>query len=328
MVTFGYTLMTEQTGPRELVRDAERAERAGFDFEVISDHYFPWLDAQGHAPYAWSVLGAVAQVTHDVELMTYVTCPTFRYHPAVVAQQAATMQLLSGGRFLLGLGAGENLNEHVVGRGWPPVNVRHEMLREAVEIIRALFDGGYVNYAGEHFRIDSAKLWDLPEQPSKIGIAASGDPSVQLAADYADALIAVQPEAELVSGFDQAKGGNGGRKIGQVPVCYDADPDAAVRRAHEQFRWFGGGWKVNAELPGTAAFEGATEYVRPEDVAESIPCGPDVERHLAAVEPYVKAGFTDVALVQVGGESQPAYLDWAEATLLPALRERFGKAGN
>jgi G6PDH family F420-dependent oxidoreductase len=328
MVTFGYTLMTEQTGPRELVRDAERAERAGFDFEVISDHYFPWLDAQGHAPYAWSVLGAVTQVTHDVELMTYVTCPTFRYHPAVVAQKAATTQLLSGGRFTLGLGAGENLNEHVIGCGWPPVNIRHEMLREAVEIIRALFAGGYVDYAGEHFRIDSAKLWDLPDQPPKIGIAASGGPSVQLAAEYADALIAVQPDADLVTAYDQDKSGPAGRKIGQVPVCYDPDPDAAVRRAHEQFRWFGGGWKVNAELPGTSAFDGASKYVRPEDVAETIPCGPDVDRHLAAVGPYVEAGFTDVALVQVGGESQPAYLDWAEETLLPALRERFGEAGN
>src|SRR5918994_5753374 len=203
MTSFGYTLMTEQAGPRQLVRDAARAERAGFDFEVISDHYFPWLDSQGHAPYAWSVLGAVSQVTERVELMTYVTCPTFRYHPAVVAQKAATIQLLSDGRFLLGLGAGENLNEHVVGRGWPPVNVRHEMLAEAVEIIGALFEGGYVNYAGEYFRVDSARLWDLPDEPPKIGIAASGDQSGSLAAQYGDALIAVQPDAELVSAFDE-----------------------------------------------------------------------------------------------------------------------------
>ncbi len=330
MVTFGYTLMTEQTGPRELVRDAEHAERAGFDFEVISDHYFPWLDTQGHAPYAWSVLGAVSQVTREIELMTYVTCPTFRYHPAVVAQKAATVQALSGGRFLLGLGAGENLNEHVVGRGWPAVNVRHEMLTEAVEIISALFAGEYVNYVGEHFRVDSATLWDLPGRPPKIGLAASGDQSVTLAAEHADALIAVEPDAELVTAFDQARGAEraGARKIGQVPICYDPDPDVAERRAHEQFRWFAGGWKVNAELPGTAAFAGATQFVRPEDVAEAIPCGPDVERHLAAVEPFVAAGFTDVALVQVGGESQPAYLDWAERTLLPALRERFGKTGS
>src|SRR3712207_1265756 len=145
MTNFGYTLMTEQSGPKELVRYAAAAERVGFDFEVSSDHYFPWLDAQGHAPYAWSVLGAVAQATERVELMTYVTCPIIRYHPAVVAQQAATMGLLSGDRFTLGLGSGENLNEHVVGRGWPSVNVRHEMLVEALEIIGALFAGGYVS---------------------------------------------------------------------------------------------------------------------------------------------------------------------------------------
>src|ERR1700709_1832636 len=158
MTRFGYTLMCEHTGPRELVRDAAHAERAGFDFEVISDHYSPWLDSQGHAPNAWTTLGAVAQATSRVDLMTYVTCPTMRYHPTVVAQQAATIGLLSEGRFTLGLGAGENLNEHVVGRGWQPANVRHEMFEEAVEIITALFDGGYVNFVGDHFRVDSAKL--------------------------------------------------------------------------------------------------------------------------------------------------------------------------
>jgi G6PDH family F420-dependent oxidoreductase len=162
MASIGYTLMTEQAGPQQLVADAAAAERAGFDFEVMSDHYSPWLAEQGHAPYAWSVLGAVAHVTERVELMTYVTCPIVRYHPAVVAQQAATIGMLSDNRFTLGLGAGENLNEHIVTHGWPPVNVRHEMLDEAITIINKLFDGGYVNYAGTHFRVDSAKLWDLP----------------------------------------------------------------------------------------------------------------------------------------------------------------------
>ena len=163
--------MTEQTGPRDLVRDAARAEAAGFDFEVISDHYSPWLDSQGHAPNAWATLGAVAQVTERVELMTYVTCPIMRYHPTVVAQQAATVDLLSGGRFTLGLGAGENLNEHIIGQGWPPANVRHEMFDEAVQIISELFGGGYVNFVGDHYRVDSAKLWDLPDTPPRIGIA-------------------------------------------------------------------------------------------------------------------------------------------------------------
>src|SRR4051795_9292294 len=162
MVAIGYTIMGEQAGPKQLVADAIRAEQAGFDFIAASDHYSPWLEEQGHSPYTWAVLGAVAQATDAIELMTYVTCPTMRYHPAAVAQKAATLQLLSDGRFTLGLGAGENLNEHIVGRGWPHVNVRQAMLAAAVEIIGSLFDGGLVDYDGRHFRVDSAKLWDLP----------------------------------------------------------------------------------------------------------------------------------------------------------------------
>ncbi|MBW4721223.1 TIGR03557 family F420-dependent LLM class oxidoreductase [Saccharothrix obliqua] len=315
----GYTLMTEQAGPRALVEHSARAERAGFDFEVISDHYSPWLAEQGHAPYAWSVLGAVSQVTERVELMTYVTCPTMRYHPAVVAQKAATVQLLSGGRFTLGLGAGENLNEHVVGRGWPPVNVRHELLREALEIISRLFDGGYVNYVGDHFRVDSAKLWDLPDKRVPIAVAVSGGQSVRAFAPLADAMVAVEPNGELAREWDVFQGRES-RKVGQLPVCWDADRDRAAARAHEQFRWFAGGWKVNAELPGPTGFAAATGFVRKEDVAESIPCGPDVEPIAAAVRRFADAGFTDLALVQVGGDHQDGFLDFAEKELLPALR--------
>ncbi len=323
MTRFGYTLMCEQRGPRELVEDAAAAEHAGFDFEVMSDHYFPWLASQGHSPNAWVTLGAVTQATERVQLMTYVTCPTMRYHPAVVAQQAATLGLVSDGRFTLGLGAGENLNEHIVGRGWPPVNVRHEMLREAVHIIGELFAGGYVNFAGEHFRVDSAKLWDIGEPPPRIGVAASGPQSARLAGELADMLIAVQPQAELGAAFDAA-GGGGKPRVGQVPICWDPSREVAVRRAHDQFRWFGGGWKVNAELPGTAAFAGATQFVTEEEVAGAIPCGPDVEAHVEAVRGFVDAGFTDVAVVQVGGGSQPAFLDWAQRELVPALRELTG----
>src|SRR4051812_33368619 len=154
MTNFGYTLMTEQSAPRDLVRYAVAAEEAGFDFEVSSDHYSPWLTEQGHAPYAWTVLGAVAQATSRVDLMTYVTCPTMRYHPAVVAQKAATLQSLAEGRFTLGLGAGENLNEHVIGQGWPAVGIRQEMLVEAVEIIRALHSGELTDYRGDHFDVE------------------------------------------------------------------------------------------------------------------------------------------------------------------------------
>ena len=321
MVAFGYTLMCEQRGPRELVSDAVAAEQAGFDFEVISDHYFPWLDAQGHAPNAWAVLGAVATATQRVPLMTYVTCPIMRYHPAVVAQQAATVALLAGdGRFVLGLGAGENLNEHVVGRGWPPANVRHEMLTEAVDIISRLFGGGYVSTKGEHYRVDSAKLWDLPTNPIPIGVAVSGEQSVRAFAPIADHLIAVEPDVDLVNWWDAANGKPQSRRIGQLPVCWGEDRDTCVSRAHDLFRWFGGGWKVNAELPGTAGFAGASQFVTPDDVASAIPCGPDLEGIVKAVRRFEDAGFSDVALVQIGDESQRDFLAVAEKELLPALR--------
>jgi G6PDH family F420-dependent oxidoreductase len=325
MVAFGYSLLCEQRGPRELVADAVAAQKAGFDFEVISDHYFPWLDSQGHAPNAWPVLGAVASATERVPLMTYVTCPIMRYHPAVVAQKAATVALLAGaGRFTLGLGAGENLNEHVVGRGWPPANVRHEMLGEAVEIIGELFAGGYVNVAGQHYRVDSAKLWDRPVSGIPIAVAVSGSQSIERFAPVADAMVAVEPLPELVRGFDTAAGATL-PKIGQQPVSWGADRDEAVARAHEQFRWFAGGWKVNAELPGTAAFAAATQFVTPDDVAAAFPCGPDVGAHVEAVRPFVDAGFTHVALVQVGGQTQPEFVAFAQRELLPALREEYGK---
>ena len=205
--------------------------------------------------------------------MTYVTCPTMRYHPAVVAQQAATVALLAGdGRFVLGLGAGENLNEHVVGRGWPPANVRHEMLTEAVDIISRLLGGGYVSTTGEHYRVDSAKLWDVPADRVPIAVAVSGSQSVETFAPIADAMVAVEPERSLVTDFDDAAGVQL-PKIGQQPLSWGPDRDAAVATAHEQFRWFAGGWKVNAELPGTAGFAAATQFVRPDDVAEAIPAG-------------------------------------------------------
>lgn len=320
MAQFGYTLMCEQSGPADLVRDAVLAEDAGFDFEVISDHFFPWLDSQGHSPNAWPILGAVAHATRRVEFMTYVTSPIGRYHPAVIAQQAATVALLSEGRFSLGLGAGENLNEHVIGAGWPGANVRHERLAEAVQIIRELFAGGYVNFHGEHYRVDSAKLWDLPDTPPPIGLAVSGRQSCRLAGEYADRMIATEPEAELGELFDSF-GGTGKPRIGQVPICYDTDRERATARAHDQFRWFSGGWKVNSEIPSTAGFAAASQFVRPSDVAESIPCGPDVDEHVAAVQKFLDAGFTHVAVVQVGGDTQPEFTSWAERELLPALRK-------
>src|SRR5215210_4960424 len=292
----GYTMMTEQAGPKDLVAHVVGAEEAGFDFAVCSDHYFPWLAEMGHSPHAWTVLGAAAQATSRIPLTTYVTCPSFRYHPAVVAQKAATLQLLSDGRFTLGLGSGENLNEHVLGEGWQSADVRQEMLVEALHIIRDLFDGeGHTNFRGEHFDVESAKLWDLPEKRVPIAVAVSGPQSCRLFGTHADAMIAVEPEASLGDEFDAASGGSRS-KIAQMPICYDTDRDAAVQRAHALFRWFGFGWKVNTELPGPGAFDAAAQFVRPEDVAESIPCGDDVDAVLEAARAYADAGFTDLAL--------------------------------
>lgn len=324
MTRFGYTLMTEQSGPRELVAYAVAAERAGFDFEVMSDHFSPWLTEQGHAPYAWTTLGAVAHATERVDLMTYVTCPTLRYHPAVVAQKAATLQILAEGRFTLGLGSGENLNEHVVGEGWPAIAERQDLLAEAIEVIRALHTGDLVDHRGEFFQVDSARIWDLPEQGVDIGVAVAGDRAIERFAALADHLVAVEPKAAIVEKWNDVEGasriGHNARAIGQIPICWDPDEDAAVARAHEQFRWFGGGWSVNADLPTPAGFAGATTYVRPEDVAESIPCGPDLDKVVEAVSAYWEAGFTDVALVQIGDEGQDRFIDEAAGPLLEKLR--------
>ena len=324
MTRFGYTLMTEQSGPRELVEYARRAEAAGFDFEASSDHYFPWLESQGHSPYAWGVLAAVAQVTERVELMTYVTCPTTRYHPAVVAQKAATLQLLSNGRFTLGLGSGENLNEHVVGEGWPSVAVRQDMLEEAVRIIRELLTGDQTTFDGQWFRVDSARVWDAPDGGVPIGIAVSGDESVSRFAELADHMITTMPDADLIASWDRLHPGGSSRKIGQVPISWDPDKDTAIARAHDQFRWSGLGWDVNAELPMPAGFEAATESVRPEDVAETIACGPDLDALAESVKPFLEAGFTDIAFVQIGDEAQEQFLEEAAAPLLERVRELAG----
>ena len=325
MTRFGYTLMTEQSGPKDLVRHAVAAERAGFDLAVSSDHYFPWLSAQGHAPYAWSVLGAVVHATSAMELMTYVTCPTMRYHPAVVAQKAATLQLLADGRFTLGLGAGENLNEHVVGGGWPGVDTRQAMLVEAVEIIRSLHTGELVTHRGEYFEVDSARIWDLPDEGVPIGVAMGGPQAVEVLGPLADHLIATEPDEEIVSAWmDQPARDDGGserRVVGQIPISWDpTSVDAAVDRAHDQFRWFGGGWAVNADLPTTAGFSAATKFVRPEDVAKSIPCGPDLDAVVDAVRPFWEAGFTDIALVQIGDRTIDTFLAEAAEPLLERLR--------
>jgi G6PDH family F420-dependent oxidoreductase len=321
MAAFGYTMMCEQSPPDQLVLDVQLAEQAGFDFSVISDHFQPWVSAQGHSGYAWSILGAAAQATERIGLMSYVTCPTMRYHPAVVAQKAATMQILSGNRFRLGLGSGENLNEHVVGKRWPDVGVRHEMLSEAVDVIAGLFGNsdGTFSHRGSYFDVETARLWDLPDERVPIGIAVSGPESCRLAGQKGDIMVAVEPKEELGKMFDEA-GGAGKPRVGQIALAYDADREAAVKRAHEQFRWFGLGWKVNTDLPNPDSFEQATQFVAPEQVGEQLSCGPDVDEHVEKIKPFLEAGFDEVALVQIGSEKQHDFISWAERELLPTLR--------
>jgi G6PDH family F420-dependent oxidoreductase len=321
MAQFGYTAMCEQVPVKQLVTDLVAAELAGFDFSVTSDHYLPWIEEQGHSANAWVVLGAAAQATEQLPLMTFVTCPTFRYHPAVVAQQAATLSVLSSGRFTLGLGAGENLNEHVAGAGWPMPRVRHERLAEAVRIIRDLFSGEYVSFRGRHFTVERARLYDLPGTPPPIGVAVSGASSLRIAASHADCMIATQPAGGLVREFDAAAGA-GKPKYGRIPVCYDPDVKAAQALARELWRWsLPAGWPVLSELPEPRSFDAASAGVRTEDVAGLVPCGPDVDEYVKAVREWLDAGFTHIALVQVGAARQRDFIAWARAELLPALRE-------
>ena len=312
--------MTEQAGPRELIAHAVGAERAGFEFEVSSDHFFPWLREMGHSPNAWVTLGAVAQATEVVGLMTYVTSPTFRYHPAVVAQQAATLQIISGNRFTLGLGSGEALNEHIVATGWPGANVRQARLVEGIEIISSLFGGESVSYQGKYLQVDSAKLWDVPDVRVPIGVAVSGEQSCELFGPLGDVMIGIDPEPGLVRMWEANNNSKPARKVAQLPISWDSDADAALARAHELFRWSLGGWKVNAELPGPDAFSDASASVRPEDVAGQIPCGDDVAAVVGAAKKFIDAGYTDLALVQIGADHQESFFRAATAEILPELR--------
>ncbi len=310
MTSYGYTLITEQHGPKELVANAVAAEQAGFDFAAMSDHFHPWLEAQGQSPFAWSVLGAVAERTERMGLMTMVTCPFLRYHPAVVAQSAATLALLSDGRFTVGLGSGENLNEHVVGAGWPPVQVRHEMLAESIEIMRRLWSGGVHSFHGEHLSLESARLYTLPDSPPPVAVAAGGRAAAALAGEWGDALVAVDPSEEILEAYRQA--GGTGPTYGQVALSWAEDEASARQVAWKIWRFAVPGWKVMAELPGPANFEAATATVRESDVAEKVPCGPDPKPHLAAITAFVDAGFDHVAVVQAGPDQAGFLRFWTE----------------
>jgi G6PDH family F420-dependent oxidoreductase len=242
------------------------------------------------------VLGALAAQTERVELVSLVTCPTIRYHPAIVAQKAATVAVMSDGRFRLGVGAGENLNEHVVGRGWPPAHIRHEMLEEAIEIIRALWGGGYHAYQGKHYRVDDARIFTLPGEPPPIYVAVSGRESVALAQRAGDGMVAIHPDAELTRPFADS----GQPRYGQLALSVDEDEAQARRLARKLFRFSTAGWKVQSELPNPVNFEAATASVREEDVAKEISCGVDPDRHFEAIQQWLDAGSDRIAVVALG----------------------------
>ncbi|RAI39069.1 TIGR03557 family F420-dependent LLM class oxidoreductase [Rhodoplanes roseus] len=319
MIKLGYKLMSEEHGPADLVKNAVAAEKAGFDFAAISDHFSPWLDEQGHAPLAWSVLGAVAQATETIGLMTAVTCPTFRYHPAIIAQGAATVALLSGDRFTLGLGAGERLNEHVIGAGWPGRLERQERLAEALDIIQGLLAGELTNYRGRYLTLDHAKLFDRPKRKVPVVLAAGGPHAAELAGHKADGLMATDSDKVLVESYRKA-GGKGPRYC-EVSLCWAEREDEAKTTAHKYFRWSASGWPVMAELPDTEGFAAASESVTPDDIAGKVSCGPSVDAHLKAIDAYVKAGFDHIVLTQIGPR-QDGFIDFVRRELAPALKAK------
>ncbi|HSB39548.1 MAG TPA: TIGR03557 family F420-dependent LLM class oxidoreductase [Gaiellaceae bacterium] len=316
-VSLGYTLSSEEHGPNELVRNARAAEEAGFEFVTISDHFHPWVDAQGQSPFVWSVIGGVAQATARVRVGTGVTCPTIRIHPAIVAQAAATSQVMLEGRFFLGVGTGEELNEHVTGVRWPGPQERLEMLAEAIDVLRLLWQGGYQSHYGRHYTVERARIFTLPDEPPPIAVAASQPQAAELAGRLGDALVTVAPDEELLGRFDGA-GGSGKPRYGQLHVCYAENEAQARKGAHEIWPNAAMSGSLGQELATTEDYEAVAQLVREDDVAESVVCGPDPERHLEAIREYERAGFTHVFVHQVGPEQEPFLRFYAER-ILPRL---------
>lgn len=319
MAAIGFTLSSEECGPRELAALARRAEEIGFDFLAISDHYHPWVDRQGHSPFVWATLGAVSQVTRRVEVASAVTCPSMRIHPAVIAQAAATTAALMPGRFYLGVGAGENLNEHILGERWPPPAVRREMLAEAVEVIRKLWRGKLTSHRGRYFTVENARIYTLPEEPPPILVAAGGPRSTELAGRIGDGFFGLVPDPEVIASFERA-GGAGKPRFGQVHVCWAADEEEAKRTALEWWPNALVGGSLPWELPLPSHVQAATSWASEEDVAAEIVCGPDPQRHVDAISEFIEAGYTHVYFHQVGPD-QEGFLRFAERELLPRLRE-------
>ena len=302
MPELGYALSSEEHPPADLVRNAERAEQAGFTFALISDHFHPWVDAQGHSPFVWSVIGGIAQRTERLRLGTGVTCPLIRTHPAIIAHAAATCGALMPGRFFLGVGTGENLNEHIFGDPWPAADERLAMFEEAIEVIRLLWEGGYQTYRGEYYNVENARLYTLPEQPVPIAVAASKPGAAEIAGRLGDALINVAPDEDIVEQYTQA--GGEGPRYAQLTVCWAKSEEEGKKTAHKVWPNAGIKGDLAQELPLPRHFEQAAQLVGEDDVAETVVCGPDPERYLEQIREYAQAGYDHVYLHQVGRDQE------------------------
>ena len=317
MPDYGLALSSEEHPPNDLVRLAERAEETGFEFAMISDHFHPWTDAQGESPFVWAVIGGIAQATDRIRLGTGVTCPTIRMHPAIVAHAAATAGSMMAGRFFLGLGTGENLNEHVVGEAWPAPDERLAMLEEAIKVIRQLWEGGYQTFRGDFYDVEQARLYTLPDEPPAIAVAAGKPLAAKLAGRAADALINVAPDDEVIEAFESADG-QGKPKYGQITGCWAASAEEGARIACEVWPNAALSGDLGYELPLPLHFEQATEDVKPEDLAEAIPCGPDPERWLEDIRAFEQAGYTHIYFHQIGRDQEGFLRFWTDE-LTPRL---------
>jgi G6PDH family F420-dependent oxidoreductase len=319
-VRLGYFLSCEEFGPDELVRQAEKAQAAGFESLWISDHFHPWNDAQGNSPFVWAVIGAVSRAT-DLPVMTAVTCPTIRIHPVLVAQAAATAGVLVKGGFRLGVGSGEALNEHVTGSRWPATDVRLEMLEEAVEVIRELFTGETVTRRGTHYTVDDARLYTLPEQPVPISVSGFGPKAIELAARIGDGFVTVAPNADQVKQYRDA-GGRGPADAG-TKFCWAPTEEQGVKTAHRLWSNEGLPGELAQVLPSPKHFEQATQLVTEEMTASSTPCGPDVGPYLDTLQQFADAGVDSLHVQQIGPDQDEFFRFWTEQ-LRPAWRERSG----
>ncbi|HEX6490492.1 MAG TPA: TIGR03557 family F420-dependent LLM class oxidoreductase [Gaiellaceae bacterium] len=317
MPELGYSLSSEEQGPAALVRFAKAAEAAGFTYALVSDHFHPWVDRQGNSPFVWSVLGGMAQATERIRIGTGVTCPLIRIHPAIIAQAAATTAAMMPGRFFLGVGSGENLNEHILGDKWPAPDERLEMLEEAVQLIRLLWQGGYRTHRGRHYTVEQARLYTLPDQPPELCVAAAQPRAAELAGRIGDGLIAVAPESGLVERFEQA-GGEGKPRYGHLTVCWASSEEEARRTAHERWPNAGIEGPLSQELALPAHFEAAAALVSEDDLAEALPLGPDPDPYLEQIEAFEQAGFDHVYIHQIG-DDQDGFIEFARRELMPRL---------